>query len=671
MAIINVKKIRIELLENPQDGDTIFFRDPVMLETFNIKFKENVSSGTIDSSGSKLIDIKNTLAATKSTLINLGLNQNRDAYRVVDVDSTTIDVIALDTDSTWQKSSTVSRLRLTRLDDSVEEKIRILSIDPVDSGTCSDIVGLRVRTSSNIESYAVETGSNPIHDQISTDDFVVSVPRNLPLNLRITSNQGYFGEEIENPIAPIRNFEITPNVEYLNARTVVTVDYTFNESVNSFGTNFNSIVFSTDNVTYQSSNKYQDVADGNITFYASDKFGCVKSVDVVINSTTSFKTNGEISFSLSNSFHWASREEINYCDNYPRLDNTLSFEERTLNNHGFVHLVQKCDTVTNQFRSELSVHKAYLNNCDSRTEITIFKKTDNRNKISVLEAYMLRANDAALTVVFFENKTIPSYINVGDNLTFPDGVFKITSFFTDTRNETDYVVTDRPFNQSGNIIEPVELSYSYSVDSSEVYEIPLDMQRLEGKYWLELEALYGTISKKWQSEIFEVRERHEKTYEVIANHTNNTDINYSTGIKHLLRLPYERTKIYIGEDEIKTLDTDTSIVHREANVKDAWEFEFTDMPTHMMPKLRRIFSLNQLYIDREGYVKLGSIESEIIGVTNLYKVKARFYSSGSYFSTNSEKIPVDNNQSGFLEVNSSGIGFINDGIGGSPIGIND
>lgn len=670
----NFSGVIFTLNQNPSNNDVVDFYSS---NGYRIKmiFVASGTNGYVRSSGYMEVVIGSSLSITESRIVNYAFKNNSNKLRFIKDGSSAFSYEILDVTgaSNWLILQFPSYASVTKTAGSYDSRIDITSITPIISNTCSDTVQVSfemntITDSVTISSYGVSDTIIAVNGEV----FTIDMQRGITYSVTTFTSPGVFNEATRTFIEPFKPIVISPEVDYINTGAVIRVPYRFEKNPDGLGNTFETALFSIDGTNYQTSTSFPNLNNGTYTVYAKDAFGCVVTEDVIVDAELGLTLKSNVYFGQANSFNWACQEEINNCDNYARLDNTLSFQEKNLNNKGFTHLLQNCDVVTNQFRSDNNNLQCFLKNCNSEVEIPIFKKTNNINKTAVLDALQTRADDANITILYFSDGKIPSFFKVGDFLELPDGIFKYEDTFVGS-NSISYIITDRVHNVDYGIVENTTITYNYSSGATDIFEIPFSCANLNGKYWLELRAAVGNIYKSWCSEIFDVQEFHPDTYEIIASNSVNNEINYnlSDGLKHIFRLPYEIDKTYIGEDDIDVFDTDSQIVHMGATVKDIWEFDFKPLPTSMIKKLKRVFSLDQLYIDREGYFKEGSIDIGRIGRTDLYTFKVRLRENGDYFDSNSFiEVVEEEKQVGYIKMDNSGIGFIDSDISGSPIGGN-
>jgi len=475
--------------------------------------------------------------------------------------------------------------------------------------------------------------------------------------------------------APNGDVSITPNLTYSNG---LDIGLTF----------FDQATHSVDGVNYVSNASIvTPLSPGDYTYYVKDAFGCIvtKPFTVASEDISNF-SSVFIDFPKANGLHFAKKETIDMINVFPVTSNTLSFQEGTNIARQYKPLIKKSDPGVYQFRSTYTSHIAYLNNCQGlKNQVSIIKKSNNSGAKDSREARLLNFGSPGVGVIGFvsgkeiynpDTGVVIGYQQDSNAADFYQigGFIEVLGrgFFEIKRKElipggTTGLYIDFDFTGVDDATDVI-INYSYAQGDYDIFEIVIDHNGLEGEYWLSMEATLNGNTEVWNSEVFNVKEYHECTYEIIASNTENNEVNYQTGIKHIFNLEYDVTKTSIPEDEIDIFDTDNSIIHLEGRVKDVWKYEFSVVSTATLAKLKRAFSMDELYINREKHVKIGSVESERLGSSNMYTVIVNLAELYQVFNTNTGDDLNSNVQGGFLENSLTGLGYINDGSS-SPIGI--
>lgn len=532
------------------------------------------------------------------------------------------------------------------------ELIKIESISAINSNSCSNNIQYTVITNHPISKYRIGAG-NIISSGGTV--FTIDSVRDVSFTLRVFNTPG-FSDEYDTQFVNAANTasNITGEVDYIASGAIVSILHD--------GSNVVAPKYSINGIDFFDSPIFSKLQTGEYDLYVLDGFGCLKmsTEKLIVDTETFFSQSGTVFFPRANTFHWASDEDVNFCDNYPRLSNTLSFMERGLNLDVFKHLVQHCDTVTNQFTSSYSNHRAFIKTCSGSTEISVFKITDNRIKTISLDSY--RRNYEGKLSYAFDN-SVPSYVSKGSFITIRDESIDVLHKIQDIVYNEEFpngviVFNELYVNGSG----ANAATYSYELDPYDYFEIRFDASTLDGDYYLEMQAGSGSFMRSWFSEVFNVQKKHEETFFIESSNSENNQIFYNgeTPIKHFMRLPYERTKVLLTGSEVEDLITDTKRVHKEGRVDRAWRFILREFPTAIADKLEFMLVQDQVFVDGEPYVT-PSYEAEVIGQTNIYRVTFEMFESGDILNTNSKRDLLINSQAGFIRANGDGTGLIGGG----------
>src|SRR5690606_22277393 len=162
----------------------------------------------------------------------------------------------------------------------------------------------------------------------------------------------------------------------------------------------------------------------------------------------------------------------------------------------------------------------------------------------------------------------------------------------------------------------------------------------------------------YESEVISVSEDLKNYLEIRYHNSTNTNVLYSTGIKHLLRLPYNTIKAN-DSDTNESYNSDTNTHLLDSKVFEITDFEFMPFPLELYRKLKIALSMDIIYIDGVGYTKNNEFNKENLGETNLYKLTASMIKNGFVYNSNiegSEFIEIDNNVNitGLISVDQDG-----------------
>src|SRR5690606_32948725 len=122
------------------------------------------------------------------------------------------------------------------------------------------------------------------------------------------------------------------------------------------------------------------------------------------------------------------------------------------------------------------------------------------------------------------------------------------------------------------VVQDVIVSCEYNIQNYEVYEFTVDFNFFQNKeLFIEIknsDPNYGEYI--WKSEIIESKEVLSDYLEIVYYNSTNTNIIYSTGIKHIIRVPFNTIKAN-DSDTNESYNTDTN-----THLLDSKIYEITD-----------------------------------------------------------------------------------------------
>ena len=164
---------------------------------------------------------------------------------------------------------------------------------------------------------------------------------------------------------------------------------------------------------------------------------------------------------------------------------------------------------------------------------------------------------------------------------------------------------------------------------------------------------YMNISDKYRSIIIQCNRiektarqikavcEHEKHFLIDYYNTINNQINYSTGIRHRIRIPYVLQLKWKPNSSQELYVTDKNTILLESTVREFYDFNCRPLPTAMAQKIILALSLDRLFIDGQSYIMEGEPEATPFGDANLYQVKATLVKADYVFDSNSDIINQD------------------------------
>ena len=401
------------------------------------------------------------------------------------------------------------------------------------------------------------------------------------------------------------------------------------------------LTYSLDNITYQSSNTFIGILEGDHTFYIKDQLGCNIQKDFTVLSFESGNVNYPYADlpSKSNSIRFAKRVLHENCSNYKNDENTLSSEQAyTVNSRIVNQLFQECDNITTQIKTNYeNINVTVIKEDLTETNIPVNKKSNNiglKNKRDATK-YSLGNNQ---TGIFFTsgntydyytdvingtyalNGGLPIWGTIG-NYMFISGVwYQITDIIYDEQKNSEVLVIND--NYTGVDVSVI-VGAVYNLQEYEVYEFTINMgdysnQKIQINI-TETDSIFDEVI--FLSEIIEIKERHPKTVEIKYFNDTNTDIFYSTGIENKIRIPIEYVEGGV-EDETDSEKTDVNVYLINAEVYENDTFHFNLLSKQLMRKVVQALSHKFVTIDEVSYVKESSPSITPLIGTNLYRLSA-------------------------------------------------
>lgn len=345
-----------------------------------------------------------------------------------------------------------------------------------------------------------------------------------------------------------------------------------------------------------------------------------------------------------NSLRFAESVVWNNYDKPKKLDNTLSYQEDGENNKQFFQLFQFNDAIRIQFRSSYSTNLVNIHGCDETvTPISPVKRTSNLDVVDLRNAGIVEHE--TFTAVFFgegnildpitediigpdeSGEYVPEWLVVGKNIILrstQEYEVTITAIIWLESQEKYAIVTDElysTFSPSTSLF----VKSQYNKEDYEIYEFDIDFYGFaEGKYQVEILAQDDNFDNKtFLSERIDLRETQEETHLIVYENGENNNINYTWGIQHMLRLPYENQLSYSpsGENEVHNTDNNTILI--DSTNYETYEVHLKPVPTAIAVMLSLVFSQKNLFIDTKSYVSGEKPEVEKLNYSNLYNLKVK------------------------------------------------
>jgi hypothetical protein len=439
---------------------------------------------------------------------------------------------------------------------------------------------------------------------------------------------------------------------------------------------------------YQNSNSWSGIPIGDYCLAVKDNLGCEITIPFTIDAFTPNLVDYDAVLEVSkvNSLQFKENEAWANCGIRKNITNTLSYEEDVkINNRSYKQLFQQCDTIRTQIKSNYTTNEAKLVNCNGvETTITITKATENLNITDVRDGTIFIKFGNQISVQFLAGNTydpitlaqngsynlngdLMQWINIGDYINIEGaGWCYITTILPPSQVSDAYTVVTTTLNNGlFTDLDVVKITSVYNAVDYDRYEFDIDMNALNGDYYVKLNISDSTFgNKEYISEWFNVATEQECHHLIDYYNTKNNEINYATGITFRLRIPYiKNLKWQPAIDENEIYVTDTRTVLLESRIRETYEMTFMPLPTAMAQKLVLALSHDKLQIDGLNYIKNDEPEVEPYGTTNLYSVKCTIVRSDYVFDntggTTAGEVILGAGQTFEIDGNASGLLYIN------------
>lgn len=409
--------------------------------------------------------------------------------------------------------------------------------------------------------------------------------------------------------------------------------------------------FSLDNLNWQESNTFSGLLEGHYTVWIKDKYGCVRSKDFQIDPYTNniIRNNNYHYLSKSNSIRFARRDSVN---SFKTDENTLSCEVDVLKPYKQIQIFKNTDKIKTQFKSNYNINKVYVVKDGVITDLPLQRMTNNLNLKDSRSAIKFNLQNGKTGIYFISgaifdydtgatigpyslNGNLPEWAKKGNKFKMDQVWHQIIDTYFDSNKNAEVIIVNNIYRgqETGTIV-----SSMYNRENYNVYEFAVNMQNYTGSNirigmeFADGESIFDQRIK-YISEEIRVQTDVLSMLEIRYKNTRNTDVLYSTGIEHLLRIPFEQVS---GKDlgTSENHKTDDQVILLEANIYESNEFRFEPLTKEMWRKLKIALSHDTVYIDGVGYIREDDFETEgPLGQTNLYILTAKMTKTGYNYST--------------------------------------
>jgi hypothetical protein len=288
--------------------------------------------------------------------------------------------------------------------------------------------------------------------------------------------------------------------------------------------------------------------------------------------------------------------------------------------------------------------------------------TDNMNKSDVRDGTIILNGFIGIGIRFGDGMTydptslLPNgsynlgtllmpWVNVGDYLNLqgigwtqiiriaqPTASLPFTAIYTSSPNNGFYFPT-----------QVIQVTSVFNVVDFERYQFSFSALLLTGDYYIKVTQTDPNFDdKSYTSEWLNIKETQaEKHFLIDYYNSVNNEINYSTGIRHQIRIPYVLQLKWKPNNTQDLYVTDQNTQLLESRVREFYDFNTAPLPTAMAQKVVLALSLDRLFIDGQSYIMEGEPEAVPFGETNLYQVKATLVKADYVFDSNSNIINQD------------------------------
>lgn len=433
-----------------------------------------------------------------------------------------------------------------------------------------------------------------------------------------------------------------------------------------------NLQYSIDDITFQQSNSYTSLNEGNYIFYINDGFGCNQQINFIIGEF--FSVPPYFFVSMLNPIYFAQRNTLR---KNPLNQLSYEFVDDT-NFKDFKYILNSNDVYQFQFRSSYQNNKAILVDCNGNTnELQIVKKSNNIQREDIRDCVIFPPNENIEGVQLrFEGGNIyDNELNIIGQSTLDgtllvankignfieiinEGLFEILDIIEDENGFTLVLNWNETFvGSSAEIAKTV-----FNANDYEIYEFILPVGLNPNKYQL---ALFGSnetidisesIALRYLSEQFEMTTENLDNYHRLTwKNDENNQITWETGIECTTYLPKNENPTFSPESEDEVFMTDIAPRLLEANVNEIYTFYLGLVPLAVARQIQYIVSNDYLLIDGVFYTKQETPEVEPANGSNNYIVQVPLMLADT-FNTNERKgiSDIDTNTAGYVELDDNG-----------------
>lgn len=516
------------------------------------------------------------------------------------------------------------------------------SIDNVSFAPATTDQSQKVKVNVTASALATKIVSPFVLDRNTDNPFSFDWQRGQNISLVVENSSGIQAKQsvILPALLNVLNFSAQIN-NSPNGATVV-IENTFSNGL--------ILQYSLDNVTFQSSNSFNGLDTGNYTLYIIDQFGGVISNDFSVSEFGIYTPYFYIS--KTNSIRFANRISWGDAANYKNDENTLGAEVDVQLAYSGCQRFKSANVITTQFKSNYTSNSVKVIREDlSEVIVPVVKMTNNIGLKDNRDAIKYNLGDGKTGIYFLSgnrynydtnailepyslNGLLPEWASVGSYIQIGTSWFLIEEIIYDDQKEADVMVI---LNTYAGIDISIVVGAIYNDFNYEVYEFTIDMVNyLNQTIQVEFENSddrFETISQL--SEKIDIAVNFDKNLEIYYWNDDNTDIFYSTGVRHFINVELTKQE-GVSEEESDTHKTDTTAILLSAQLYELDKFIFEPVSKEIWRKLMIALSHKNVFINGVQYVKNGNFESEgPLDKSNLYVLKAMMLKTGIVYNADS------------------------------------
>lgn len=474
----------------------------------------------------------------------------------------------------------------------------------------------------------------------SANPFLFDWLRGQIINIKVQDSNGIIiNKSVKTPdYLNASNFTINVNNSPNGATVTVT-------NVNSEGL---ELQYSLDGENWQTENTFPGLDIGDFTMFIKDQLGWEISIDFSVSEFGIYSPYFYIS--KANSFRFANRITFGDSENYKTDENTLSCEVDVPLPTKAIQKFQSADVITTQFNSNFAINTVKIvKSDDSEIDVPVNKMSNNigiKDKRDAIKynigngrtgVYFLAGNiydydTNAVSSTHALNGAIPEWAQIGNYIQIGSAWFLIEEIVYDENKSADVLVFTDLY--TGPEI-PIIAASIFNRFNYEVYEFTIDMvDYIDQKFRVRINNTDPHFTEIIHlSELIWCKVKHEKVLEINYWNLTNTDIMYSTGIQHKIRIPYiARKGKSDGSSEVNKTDTDTILL--SADLYEVDEIIFEPLTKEIWRKLMQALSHENVLINGVGYVKNGDFNNEgPLGDTDDYVLTATMIKTGNVYNS--------------------------------------